>query len=115
MRKLLILAAAFGLVVTACGGDGAGSCAEVADEAIVLFQEFLDDASSMTEADFVSSGEAMFEDFEQKGEELDAKINDLGCSDEEMNSLMAERVDSLDAGGILGEMLLSEIGEDFFE
>lgn len=115
MRKLLVLAAAFGLVVTACGGDGAGSCAEVADEAIVLFQEFLDEASSMTEDDFVSGGEALFEDFEAKGEKLDEQINDLGCTDEEMNSLMAERVGTLDAGGFLGEMLLSEIGEDFFE
>ena len=115
MRKLLVLAAVFGLVATACGGGGAGSCEEAADEAIVLFQEILDQASSMTEEDFVSGGEALFEDLERKGETLDEQISDLGCTDEEMNSLMAERVGSLDAGGILGEMLLSELGEDFFE
>lgn len=115
MRKLLILAAAFGLIATGCGGDSAGSCADVADEAIVLFQEFLNEASSMTEEDFISGGEAMFEDFEAKGEKLDEQISDLGCSDEEMDSLMAERVGGLDAGGPLGELLLSEIGEDFLE
>lgn len=115
MRKLLVLVAAFGLVATGCGGDSAGSCADVADDAIALFQEFLDEASSMTEEDFISGGEAIFEDFEAKGEKIDEQINDLGCTEEEMSSLMADRAGSLDAGGPLGELLLSEIGEDFFE
>ena len=115
MRKLFVLVAAFGLAVTACGGGGAGTCEEVADDAIVLFQEFLDEASDMTEEDLISGGEALFEDFEKKGEEIDQQISEIGCTDAEMDSLMAERVGDLEADGLVGELILSELGEDFFE
>ena len=51
MRKFFILLAALGLIATACGGDdSAASCEGIADDAIQVIQDVIDELDEMTDA-----------------------------------------------------------------
>ncbi len=115
LRKSLLLAAAFGLMVSACGGGGAGSCEEVADDAINVIQELLDEASTMSEDEFSAGADEFFAGFEQKAEEIEVQIDKLGCSSQQMDTLMSERAGNLTIDDAFTAGLLSELGEAFFE
>ena len=119
MRKFFILIAALGLIAAGCGGDsGAGSCEGVADDAIQIIQEVIDELDSMSPDDLLSLEDEppAFAKMEQRGEELQAEAEELGCSDATMEELLDARVGDLKADGFFGEALISEFeGEGFFE
>ena len=59
MRKLFTLMAALGLVAAACGGDsgGADSCEGVADDAIQVIQDVIDELDSLSLEDLATMEE----------------------------------------------------------
>ncbi len=119
MRKLFILMAALGLVAAACGGDSGGdSCEGVADEAIQVIQDVINEMDSLTLEDIGAMDEEpeVFEDMERRADELQEKADELGCSNAEMEELLSARVGSLEAEGMFGDLLISELeSEGFFE
>lgn len=118
MRKYFILVAALGLVAAACGGDSGGSCESVADDAIDVIQEVIDemDALSLEEIASMEEEPQVLQDMEQRAEELQDQANDLGCSDAEMEQLLNARADQLTANGMFGELLVDELQSGgFFE
>lgn len=118
MRKFFILMAALGLVAAACGGDSGGSCESVADDAIDVIQEVIDEMDSMSLEDIASMEEEpeVLQDMERRADELQAQANELGCSDAEMEQLLNARVGNLSADGMFGELLVDELQTGgFFE
>lgn len=118
MRKIIVLVAVTALVAAACGGGGTASCEDVADDAIAAIQAVIDAVDDMSLEDMASSQEPPeFAEFERKGEELQQRAAELGCSDEEMSRLIEARIDRLEADGPVGKIVLdgikSEAGEIF--
>lgn len=112
MRKLFVLIAAMSLFVAACGGDsdGGASCESVADDAISLFQDVINEMDSMSDEDLASGDEpAALTELESKSDELQTRANDLGCSDEEMEELLTARIGDLTSDGLFGELMISEL------
>lgn len=101
------LAGTLALAGTACGGPGdAASCEDVADEAIVLVQDVLDEVGGMSMEDMQSAEEPEFvQELEAEGEELEQRAEELDCSDQQMADLVAERAEDLEAEGPVAELL----------
>lgn len=130
LRVFAGLLLAFLIVLPACGGGGdddgaaaAGSvdevetCEQLADMTIEEFQELLDGLADVTAAEMQSDAtpEALTE-FEEDGEALSAKAEDLGCSDEDMARMLDERAGDLTAEGPFAELLLQEVQSgNFFQ
>lgn len=118
MRKLFILIAALGLLAASCGGDSGGSCEGVADDAIQVIQDVINelDALSLEEIAAMEEEPEALADMERRADELQAQANELGCSDAEMEELLNARVGNLEAEGMFGELLIGELeGGGFFE
>ena len=120
MRKFMMLVIALGLVAAGCGGDSGsgGSCDAVADDAIALIQDLINEVDQMTLEEAAALGEdnEVFSDMEQKADDLQAQADDLGCSDAEMEELFLARIDNLTAEGLLGEAMLEGFrSESIFE
>ncbi|HUG13984.1 MAG TPA: hypothetical protein VMM78_03105 [Thermomicrobiales bacterium] len=123
--KILAMALALVLALTAvaCGGDDepvaiadATNCEQVMDAFIPLMQEILDSMSDLTMADLMSDDtpEPLL-DFEERMEEIGAKAEDLDCSDDEMASMLEDRVDELEAEGPVAEFVLEILKEGDFD
>ncbi len=111
MRKFLVLLAALGLLAASCGGDDAGgdSCEGVADEFIVIMQDVIDELDAMSLDDLgATETPPAIDDLEQKGDALQEKADDLGCSNAEMEVLIDARVGNLTSDGLLGQFLIDE-------
>ena len=119
MRKLFILMAALALIVAACGGDSGGdSCESVADDAIQVIQDVIDELDSLTLEEIAAMEEEpeALADMERRADELQQKANELGCTDAEMQQLLDARVGNLEAEGMFGELLIGELETGgFFE
>lgn len=119
MRKFLVLLAVLGLVAGACGGDSGGdSCESVADEAVELLQEVIDelDDLSLEEIGTLTEDPEALTKMEEQGAELEAKATELGCSDEQMNELLQARAGNLTADGPFGQLMVEGFQEEgFFE
>ncbi len=113
MRKLFVLIAAMSLFVAACGGDsdaGGASCDSVADDAISLFQDVINEMDAMTAEQLGSAEEpAALGELESKSDELQTRADDLGCSDEKMEELLTARIGDLTSDGLFGELMISEL------
>lgn len=119
MRKFFILLAALGLLTAACGGDsGGGSCESVADNAIDVIQEVIDEMDSLSLEEIASMEEQpqVLVDMEKRADELQQQADDLGCSDADMEQLLNARAGNLSADGMFGQLLVDELQtEGFFE
>ncbi len=112
MTRLSVIVVAFALVAAACSGGGAAaSCESVADEAIGLVQGIIDEFDNMSLEDLAAleNEPPQFAELEQKANELEAKAEELGCSDAEMEKLMNERAGDLKAEGPFGQLLVESI------
>lgn len=111
------------IALPACGGDDddddggdvnsvedVETCDQLADLAIDEVQVLLDGLSDLTLQD-IQSGETPepVSDFEAKGEEFQAKADEIGCSDEEFQGLIEDRVDQLEADGPVAELVLEAL------
>jgi hypothetical protein len=96
------------LVLTACGGSGS-SCSALADDAIGLFQEGIDEFDGLSLSDLENLDTDPFGDLEVRGAELEERQIDTGCTDEEMSELVAEKMGELEAGDSnpAGQFLIS--------
>lgn len=114
MRKFVMLIAALGLVAGACGGDdagSAGSCEDVADDAIAAFQGVIDEVDKLSLDEVAAMGDNdpdFIVEMEEKFEGLEAQADSLGCSDAEMEELFVARLDNLTAEGMIGQLMLDE-------
>lgn len=120
MRKFFTFIAALGLIAAGCGGDsdGADSCEGVADDAIQVIQDVIDELDSLSLEDLAAmeGDPPAIADMEQRADDLQTKATDLGCSDATMEELLNARVGNLKAEGLFGELLVDELESGgFFE
>ena len=121
MRKLLPLFLVFVLVLAACGGDDdddvgsiedADSCDDVGEVFIDEMQTLLDELSDTDLADFTGSEQPeALTNFEASMDEISTKSDDIGCSEEEIQSFMEDNIDRLEADGPVAEILLQGFEE----
>jgi hypothetical protein len=114
MRKLLVVIAVLSLVAVSCGsGDSADSCEGVADDAVGIIQDMIDQFDSMTTDDMMamaSEGEPeAVTEMTNKLDSLQQKAVALGCSDDQMTTLLADRAGNLKAETSIGQMMVDEI------
>jgi hypothetical protein len=115
------------MVVAACGDDGADpdsldSCEAVADASIEVLQDVIDEMDSMSIEDLAAMGSSeetpeQFKDAEERGMALSDRADELGCTDDQMGTLMAERAGDLSADSQFAQLIIESIraGEtDFF-
>ena len=117
--RFVALSLAAALIAPACGGR---NCADVADDLVAELQTVLDEAAKMTPAELAeaqSGGEAppFLQEVMERGGELEAEADELGCADDRMRELVSERIETLEAEpGTLAELLLQFLQqEDFFD
>jgi hypothetical protein len=90
-----LILTAFALVAAGCGG-GSGSCADIVDDGIALFQDAIDDLDGLTLAD-IQEDPFSSDDFDRRSDELEQRSTEAGCTDEELTNLFSERVGDLTA------------------
>lgn len=123
MRRLPALAVALLLALAACGDDDGGapadpaaltSCEQVADASIALMQDAIDIIDSLSTeelAEFGTSEETpeVFRDVEAQGTALENRAEAIGCTEEQMNSLLAARVDDLSSDTTFGQFIIESV------
>lgn len=114
MRKIAALVCAIGLVAAACGGGDSASCDAIADDAIVLIQDLIDEFDALSLEELSGDEPAFIADFESDAEGLDQRAVDAGCSDSEMESLMDDRIDRLTSTGLIGETVIQQLQSEGF-
>lgn len=130
MRRVLGFLLVLMLVAAACGDDDGAdfsdpasldTCEAVADASADLLQETIDIMDSMTAEELAALGESedtpeAFQEVETQGMALEARAAEIGCSEEEFASLVAERAADLTAESPLGQLILEGIksGESLF-
>jgi hypothetical protein len=117
LKRLVPVIAAFGLVVAACGG-GTASCEDIANDAVALVQDIIDEVDTMSPDELAGLDQDpdFITDFEQKAEELDEEAAAAGCSNEELSQLVAEQSGSLTAESEFGQLFVDLINSgEFFE
>ena len=126
MRRMLWLLLAVALVAAACGDDdggggtdpaAAGSCEELADVGINLVQDAITELDSMELSEFMelAASDEMPEELqrlEEIGIQMETRAEELGCSEEEGDALLCDRVDRLQADGEVGTLIIEGIKSD---
>lgn len=113
MRPIAVIAAT-SLLLAACSGSGS-ACADIADDAIGVFQEVvtavddLDLAESGAGADFEIPGMPAIE---EKAARLQSDADAAGCSDEELRDLLTERLVRLEARTVFGQAVIEAIRQE---
>jgi len=126
----ILLATLMVVAVAACGDDSGGSdpasltsCESIADAGIDLLQDTIDIIDAMSAEELAAMGNSEetppeLVSIETRGTALEARAADLGCTDEQLSSLMTARVDDLSSDTVFGQFLIESIrsGEGgFFE
>ena len=119
MKRLLGPLVVLALVVAACGGDDAAdagsldSCEGIADAGIAMIQDVIDEIDGMTlEEQIALGGEEepeMFQNLETRGQELETRAEEVGCSDEQMAGLVADRLGNLSSSSDFGTLVLETV------
>jgi hypothetical protein len=124
MRKIFGLLLAVMLLAAACGDDDGGgngtdpaaadTCEELADVGINMLQSAVDELDEMELDDFMAAASSdemppALQRMETLGEELEIRAEQLGCSEEEGQELLCERIDQLKADGEVGQLMLAGI------
>jgi hypothetical protein len=120
MKRLLGLLVVLALVVAACGDDDAAdagsldSCESIADAGIAMIQDVIDEIDDMTLEEQIALGSSeeepqMFQDMEARGEELETRAEEVGCSDEQMAELVVDRLSDLSSDSDFGQLVLETV------
>ncbi|MEE9298740.1 MAG: hypothetical protein V3V29_06875 [Acidimicrobiia bacterium] len=120
MRRLAVALLAMALVTATCGDDDAAdpgsvdSCEGLAVAGIALLQDTIDIIDDLDIEALAALGESdetpeVFADVEARGDELTARADELGCSDEQMAALMANRAGDLSADSVFGQFILEGV------
>ena len=114
MKRLITLSAAAVLVLSACS-SGASTCEELADEAIDLIQALIDDVDAelgnASFEDLAATGGDLpaVEEYEEQAAALDERGEELGCTDAQIQELVAERSDQLRSESVVGQLIIDSI------
>lgn len=119
-RSMIAVLSAMALTLAACGGDdddaaGGDSCEDLADEGIALIEDALSEAADLDLEEIAAAGGEEPEfvtELQTKGEELEARQDELGCTEEEMDALMCDRIGDIEADGFFAEALTEELAGD---
>jgi hypothetical protein len=104
----------FDIALPAADPSTVADCAGLIDLAVAAFQTFIDavDALSAEEQGALTGDEAAFGTLEGFGTVLEERSDAIGCSDEELQALFADRIGTLTASGWFGEMLIESLRTD---
>jgi hypothetical protein len=124
---MLMLVAAF---LSACGSAGgaggeasvqeAGStpaaaaspdCAALADELIVEVQSVVDQLSDATLDDLLED-DVVSAATQQRLDDLESRVEAAGCSEDEMDALLADRADRIRGEGVLAEEIRDALAQN---
>jgi hypothetical protein len=117
MRKISVFLAALGLFAGACGGgDSAGdsnTCEGLADQAIGLFQDVVDEIDGMSVEEITASNGnfASLDALTEEMTSLQDQAEAIGCSNTDMEQLLVDRLDSLTAETQFGDLMISQLKE----
>ena len=129
MKRLAVALLSLALVAAACGDDDAvdaaslDSCEGLAGAGIALLQDTIDLIDGLDAAALAALGDETetppeFVALQTRGDEMSARADEIGCSDEEMAALLSERAGSLSADSVFGQFVLEGVrageGGDFF-
>lgn len=118
IRQVAALFVVLSIVAAACSSTSqisAESCADVADETMALFQRLIDDVDAefgdLTVEELIDSGGDLpsIQTFEEDAEVIDDMAAELGCTQTDISSAVAARVDELTAETDLGRFLIGAI------
>jgi hypothetical protein len=110
-NRFFAVLAVLAIVASACGGDSS-SCGAIADDAIDLVQGLIDQVDDMSLEELSSLDTGFTADFETSIESLVAEAENSSCSDEEMEDLFRDKVDSLTAESDFGQLFIQQFTSD---
>jgi hypothetical protein len=122
MKKFIALLLVLGLVVAACGDDDAAvdykdpasisDCDQLLDAGMALLQDFMDEVEGLG-LDALASDQPpeAFIQLEADGTALTDRGEELGCSAEELDAGIVERVGDLDVAddNVIGQFIIAGI------
>jgi len=113
-KHFLALVLALSIAASACSGGGeASSCEELAIQTIDLLQNLIDDVDaefeSMSIEEFIDTGDSLpsIESFRNESAAIDARSEELDCSQDEIAAGVAARVGELTAQTQLGRFVIT--------
>ncbi|MFQ5948664.1 MAG: hypothetical protein ACE5KX_07380 [Acidimicrobiia bacterium] len=122
MRRVSVLVAAGALILAACGGGDGGAkdpasienCDELAEARFDLLQESIDAIDDLSPEQLASLGleeevPQVFANIEVRGEELEARAETLGCSEEQLTQYIVDNADRLEAKSDFGKLFVESI------
>ncbi len=126
MRLFILLFLALSMVLAGCGIGGgsdddsddvsiedAETCEDVADYFEVVAQEFINDAEDAgLQALAAGPDSELFQEYMPRLEESQTKAAELGCGEDEMRPLLAERLDNLETDGPVGETIIDVLNDE---
>ena len=105
IRKAISAVCVLALVAAGCGGD-ANSCETIADDGIDFMQDSIDamEGLSFSDVDSFDSTE-----LESRGADLERRLVESECTEQEFGELMVERMDRIQVGddNPMGEFLMA--------
>lgn len=103
-------------LVAACGGGRAATCEELADQTIDLAQTLIheveDDIGDMTMDEILTAGgEGLpsLDRFRDRAAEVDERAVELGCTQDQLRTLVQQRVGELEATTPIGRLIVDGI------
>ena len=114
-RTLILLVLVLSLVLSACGGGQPETCEDIADVTIDLMQDLIDDVEKevgdMTVEELNATGGDLpsVEKFEEEATKINERALELQCSQATIESLVAERVNQLEATTPIGQFMVEAI------
>jgi len=114
-RILILLVLVLSLVLSSCGGGQPETCEDIADVTIDLMQDLIDDVEEevgdMTVEELNATGGDLpsVEKFEGEATKINERAVELSCSQTTIESLVAERVDQLEATTPIGQFMVEAI------
>ena len=114
-RTLILLVLVLPLVLSACGGGQPETCEDIADVTIDLMQDLIDDVEGevgdMTVEELNATGGDLpsVEKFEEEATKINERALELQCTQATIESLVAERVNQLEASTPIGQFMIEAI------
>jgi len=120
MRPLIVILIGLALVTSACTSRGYSSssntCEEVAQEMITAIADFVDDNAATSQSDVEALGDdylpADLGSFDQRGTAIQNKAEELECDISELEAMVVDGLDVVNADTFFGRILVNEIRSD---
>ncbi len=115
MYRTLLLAIAFALALSACGGGQPETCDDIADETINLMQGLINDVEkevgdmSVEELIATQGDLPSVERFQEDAAKIDEQALGLGCTQTEVQAAVTAKAGSLEASTPIGQFIVEAI------